>query len=580
MTFNKEAKQYMDLGFSIIPIGKDKKPLVKWEEYQKRKMGYSEFEELTNGKDVEGIAVVTGAISGITVMDIDEGAEDIFADFAQSGVFSKSVPIAITGGGGKHYYFAYTEGLQTSTKIAGNYNIDCRNNGGYVLLPPSKHPSGNTYKWVAERSIFDVSRLVGVPKGLLLSAVEQAPNEHEVLTFSSTVPEGSRNDTIAKVAGQLLHYYPKSKWDYAYTLLEGFNQGSCKPPLDERELKTIFQSISRKAEQNPQVEEANPMLVNEYELANSLMASLDQRILKHKRGELIGLQTGFKHLDYITTGFRPSLIVVSAITSLGKTSFVKQLSDQLLEHNPEIAVLYVTYEQTAEELATKTISRETGISMRNLQAGKLTDADREKVAKTLRDLDYSQSFYTLEATATTTIEDIKKIAEGFTRSYEQVVVVIDYLQLVPSRRNARYTSDKEKIDSNLSELRRLSNSLKSPVIAISSINRSSYDKSAREGEDPSNSLLSSFKESGNIEYSADLAIAMIEDTQKSENSKIKHRSNYAKSIGFYIIKNRNGARGKIEFSFLPETQKFIEETKPIEDINIDEAVGIFSKNIS
>lgn len=578
MNLNEEAKKYIDLKWSIIPIGRDKKSLVEWKEYQNKKMTYEEFLEVTKSNVVEGIGVVTGEISGITVMDIDEGAEDIFADFA-NGIFAQNVPISETGGGGKHYFFSYTEGLRTTTKIAGHSEIDCRNNGGYVVLPPSKHLSGKQYKWVAGRSIFDVSNLIGVPKGLLMKEVEQAPSQHEVLKIDEVVPEGSRNDTIARLTGQLLHYYPQSKWDYVYTILKGFNQGSCKPPLEEKELQTIFQSIKSKAEQNPQTEELPPVLTSEQSLTREFLSNLDERIEKHKRGELIGLTTGFKHLDYITTGLRPSLIVVSAITSLGKTSFVKQLSDQLLEHNKDIAVLYVTYEQTAEELATKTISRETGISMRNLQAGKLTVEDREKVAQTLQDLDYSQSFYTLEATATTTIEEVKKIATEMTNAYDQVVVVIDYLQLVPSRKNIRYTSDKEKIDSNLSELRRLSNALKSPVITISSINRSSYEKSAKEGVDPSNSLLSSFKESGNIEYSADLAIAMLEDTERSGDVKVKHRSNYAKSIGFYIIKNRNGARGKIEFTFLPETQKFVEETKPIEDINIDEAVGIFSKNI-
>src|SRR5437660_1784854 len=68
---------------------------------------------------------------------------------------------AISGSGGIHYYFKYTDDLETITsknKAIKNYSIDIRNNGGCIMVPPSKYFNKNlnkevTYEW--ENSIFD-----------------------------------------------------------------------------------------------------------------------------------------------------------------------------------------------------------------------------------------------------------------------------------------------------------------------------------------------------------------------------------------------------------------------------------------
>jgi hypothetical protein len=89
-----------EIGWSVIPVGIDKKPLIAWKEYQSRKATRDEITKWLQDFPNANLGVVTGEISGITVVDIDPrhgGREDALGE-------SDTVK-AITGGGGWHYYF-------------------------------------------------------------------------------------------------------------------------------------------------------------------------------------------------------------------------------------------------------------------------------------------------------------------------------------------------------------------------------------------------------------------------------------------------------------------------------------------
>src|SRR5690606_23057476 len=98
------------------------------------------------------IALRTGEHSGAFVMDIDpRHGGDVFLDElkAQHGALPHTVECQ-TGGGGRHIYFnGPAHRVRCSTgKIASG--IDIKGNGGYVILPPSDHKSGNTYQWMLD----------------------------------------------------------------------------------------------------------------------------------------------------------------------------------------------------------------------------------------------------------------------------------------------------------------------------------------------------------------------------------------------------------------------------------------------
>lgn len=137
----EQALYYREkLGWSIIPVGKDKKPLVKWEQYQSEKATREQIIEWFTKYYNANIAVVTGKISNLIIIDIDprHGANN--DDFKNI-----QTVIAKTGGGGWHYYFQYEEGISTRAKVKDG--IDIRSDGGYAVLPPSLHDSGKNYEW-------------------------------------------------------------------------------------------------------------------------------------------------------------------------------------------------------------------------------------------------------------------------------------------------------------------------------------------------------------------------------------------------------------------------------------------------
>lgn len=138
------ALKYLDLGYSVIPIKPgDKRPLIKWEAYQKRKASSDEVRAWWKKNPNANIGIVTGNISGIDVVDCDsDKGVDALNEFLSD---SLRVPISKTPKG-YHYYFKHRSGLQNGVRIL--EDCDLRTSGGYIVAPPSYNVEGMQYKWV------------------------------------------------------------------------------------------------------------------------------------------------------------------------------------------------------------------------------------------------------------------------------------------------------------------------------------------------------------------------------------------------------------------------------------------------
>ena len=102
------------------------------------------------GAPLSNIGVVTGEISGITVLDIDIGDGKFGAESWAEAIKEHGEPVTLTsqtGSGGMHVIFQYNSALKTASNVLGK-GVDCRNDGGYIVAPPSQHRSGRSYKWV------------------------------------------------------------------------------------------------------------------------------------------------------------------------------------------------------------------------------------------------------------------------------------------------------------------------------------------------------------------------------------------------------------------------------------------------
>jgi hypothetical protein len=143
------------LEWSVIPIDpKGKKPLIKWKEYIKRLPTVAEIDQWWEENPDANIGLVTGKVSGISVIDIDEHEVPGTCDYMQE-LYLQIMPgdknpawnncySSRTGSGGFHWFFEYEPALVSRRAIPA---VDVKSDGGYVIIPPSKIGT-NGYRWI------------------------------------------------------------------------------------------------------------------------------------------------------------------------------------------------------------------------------------------------------------------------------------------------------------------------------------------------------------------------------------------------------------------------------------------------
>jgi hypothetical protein len=242
----KAALDYGRLGWAVIPIEpRGKRPLVRWQVYQHRLPDATEVAEWFRRWPDANIAVVTGIVSGVVVLDLDprHGAGASLQELERKHGSISSTVEARTGGGGRHLYFAHPrEMLHNRVGLAPG--VDLRGDGGYVVAPPSVHASGESYRW--ERSPA-VCPLASLPDWLSGASDEQSrgghPLSHWRRLLREGVAEGERNNSIASLAGHLLWHGVDP--DVTTELLLAWNASRCRPPLEPEEVARTVTSIIR-----------------------------------------------------------------------------------------------------------------------------------------------------------------------------------------------------------------------------------------------------------------------------------------------------------------------------------------------
>ena len=180
------------------------------------------------------IGIACGAASGVFVLDIDgeDGEGTMRKIEAGHGVLPATVEV-ITGNG-RHCYFRLEDPIGNSVGRIG-LGIDTRGDGGYVLAPPSVHPSGRRYEW----SVDTATEFADAPDWFL-GLLQKKTATAAAAGWQSAIPEGARNSTLASMAGFLLWRFPPDK---ALYLTDAVNRANCTPPLPDDEVIRIVDSI-------------------------------------------------------------------------------------------------------------------------------------------------------------------------------------------------------------------------------------------------------------------------------------------------------------------------------------------------
>ncbi|WP_053040254.1 DnaB-like helicase C-terminal domain-containing protein [Staphylococcus haemolyticus] len=351
-------------------------------------------------------------------------------------------------------------------------------------------------------------------------------------------------------------------------------QHDIKKAINERKASgRLYQATASSNKTVPDITEAEQRqnkLLEHYNKSNAGAGLVDFINGIKENANTPPTSTGFPILDHVLNGgIREGLYVIGAISSLGKTTLVQHIGDNIAQNDTD--VLFISLEMARTELMSKSISRETyldtieyGGNIRNAKVSlDITDGskhdtfnnDEKKLIKTAikRYSEYADNIYIVEAFGQIGHEDVRQLVELHKQHTERTpIVIIDYLQIMKPA-DPRQT-DKTNTDVAVNSLKRLSRDYKTPVIAISSLNRESYNRPMS---------LSAFKESGAIEYSSDVLIGldftkMLDDPANMDFEEEKDKT--PRNITLTILKNRNGRTGKrINYLYDPRFNHFEED---------------------
>ena len=290
------------------------------------------------------------------------------------------------------------------------------------------------------------------------------------------------------------------------------------------------------------------------------------------------ISTGFGNLDSILDGgLYEGLYILGAISSLGKTTLMLQLADNLAKQGQD--VLIFSLEMARSELMAKSISRLTYLLAENQADAKTTRgitagaryanySQREKalISRAVAQYkEYAPHVFITEGMGDVGVAKVREaVQKHITITGNKPVLCIDYLQiLAPYDMRA---SDKQNVDRNITELKRISRDFKIPVFAISSFNRDSYKTG---GANQGRVSMTDFKESGSVEYSADVLIGLEFTSAGSGYDERDAKKADPRQIRLVVLKARNSKPWEAcEFNYYP-LFNYYEEAEP--DIDEDPA---------
>jgi len=289
-TWLQEATRLLDLGLSVIPLHSPdlplsakvdegtvgKAPLVRWQAYQDRRPTVREIRDWARRWPRANLGVVTGAISGVIVLDVDgrEGANTL------QGLGPLPRTWRVSTGDGEHLWFKHpgADVRNFTRKLPG---LDLRANGGYVAAPPSRHRTGRDYEWFVAPEDTPLAeppewliQLVGASPSSAMPVL--APGGWVAEALLEGVPEGSRDSTCTRLAGFFLGLGINART--TTVIIHHTFAKRCRPPFPLADVEKCVESIARRElVRQPVAIDALDLLAKDYPETSGWVAGIIER---------------------------------------------------------------------------------------------------------------------------------------------------------------------------------------------------------------------------------------------------------------------------------------------------------------
>ena len=257
--------------------------------------------------------------------------------------------------------------------------------------------------------------------------------------------------------------------------------------------------------------------------------------LASHQGNVVGLSSGFSDLDSITSGFQPSdLIILAARPSVGKTSLGLNIARNIAIRE-DCSVAVFSLEMSREQVAQRLLCSESAINSQKLRNGFLSDDEWRRLSIGLGRLGEAKIF--IDDTPGISVMELRGKARRIKAEHGLGLVVVDYLQLMRTRKQENRQQEISEISRSLKSLAR---ELDVPIIAMSQLSRAVEQRQDRRP------VLSDLRESGAIEQDADVVMFLYTEPELEQNNLIE----------LIVAKQRNGPTGSLKLFFSREICRF------------------------
>ena len=264
---------------------------------------------------------------------------------------------------------------------------------------------------------------------------------------------------------------------------------------------------------------------------------------------VLGVSTGLVQLDNLLGGLNDGLHLLAGPPGMGKTTLALQIAAAATQ---DVPVVVVTFEHAPANLTLKLLCARAGVNVRDVQRGY---ADLTKLRQAVVAWEpVAARLAVVEGSSQLTVAQVRAHALRAMRQHqtERCLIVVDYLQLwakVAEDMRGNFTV-RERVDMLGGLLRELALRLHSPVLALASQNRSAGNY----GNGKGTAALDSLKESGDLEYAADVVLFLTEAQERGATPP-------ARAIDLTVAKNRHGETGKMGLIFRPDLGVMREEVR-------------------
>lgn len=261
-----------------------------------------------------------------------------------------------------------------------------------------------------------------------------------------------------------------------------------------------------------------------------------------QKGNITGLETGFRDLDAKTAGLQKSdLILIAARPAMGKTAFVLNIAEYVALHSNSTIALF-SLEMSKEQLVKRMLAMNSMVDSQKIRTGDLEDDDWDKLVGSVRKI--GNSNLVIDDTSGITASELRSKCRKLKIEQGLDLVIIDYLQLMTGAGKRKSDSRQQEISDISRSLKVMARELDVPVIALSQLSR------AVESRPDKRPMLSDLRESGAIEQDADIVMFIYRDEYYNLDSEKK---GVAEVI---VAKQRSGPTGPVELAWLSQYTKF------------------------